>query len=111
IYVINNNFRIGAALHTPTWTSFSDQLDFDLSSNTENYKYRTGQTNTNPNSFAQPSQPYAFDYTLQTPWRAVLSATAFLGSHGFITVDYDYVDYASMKYTFSNGYSDFEHQV
>lgn len=111
IYVVNDHFRIGASLHTPTWSSFSDQSDYDLTSNTENYKSSIGQSDVNPNSFVQPSQPYAFDYSLRTPWRGVLSATAFIGSHGFITVDYDYVDYASMKYNFNNNYSDFEHQV
>lgn len=111
IYVVSDQFRIGAALHTPTWSSFSDISDYDLTSNTENLKFRTHQSNTDPVSFAQPSQPYTFDYNLRTPWRAVLSATAFLGKHGFITADYTYVDFASMKYRFNDSYSDYQNQV
>lgn len=111
IYVVSDQFRIGAAFHTPTWSSFSDISDYDLTSNTENLKFRTHQQNTDPVTFVQPTQPYAFDYNLRTPWRAVVSATAFLGTHGFITVDYSYVDFASMKYRFNNSYSDYQNQV
>lgn len=111
IYVVNDQFRIGAAFHTPTWSSFTDISDYDLTSNTENLKFRTHQPNTNPVTFVQPSQPYSFDYNLRTPWRAVVSATAFLGTHGFITADYSYVDFASMKYRFNNSYSGYQNQV
>lgn len=111
IYVINDFFRVGAAFHTPTWSSFSDASDYDLTSNTENLKSNSGQANSDPVTFVQPSQPYAFDYNLRTPWQAVLSATAFFGQHGFITADYSYVDYTSMKYRFNSSYSNFEHSV
>jgi hypothetical protein len=46
-----------------------------------------------------------FDYNLTTPWRAVLSATAMLGQVGFVTADYEYVDYGSIRYNFDNSYA------
>src|SRR5690606_41160779 len=48
--------------------------------------------------YNDPKNP---EYYLTTPWRAVVSATAFLGPYGFITADYEYVDYPSMRYRFS----------
>lgn len=111
IYVVNNQFRLGVAFHTPTWSSLSDISDYDLTSNTENFKSRTGQASSNPVTFVQPDQPYSFDYNLRTPWQALLSATLFLGSHGFITADYSYIDFSSMRYRFNNNYTSYQQQV
>jgi hypothetical protein len=111
IYVINDRFRIGAAFHTPTWSVFTDDFDYDLTTNTENLKNRTGQGDRDPETYVQPDQAYTFDYSLRSPWHALLSATAFFGQHGFITADYEYVDYASMKYDFGDPTTDYERGV
>jgi len=103
IYVIDNNFRIGAAFHTPTWSAFSDISDYAFTSNTEQLN---GLTN------LQPSNEYQFDYSLRTPWRGVLSATAFMGRHGFVTADYEYAAVNSMRYSFANNsFDDYERRV
>lgn len=102
IYVINELFRVGASFHTPTWISMNDISDYDLTTNTEQLKARTSQSSSDPVTFVQPDQPYSYDYSLQTPWHAVLSGTVFLGKNGFVTADYEYVDYASMKYSMND---------
>lgn len=103
IYVVNSAFRLGAAFHTPTWSAFSDVMDYDLTSNTENLHNITA---------VQPSQQYQFDYSIRTPWRGVLSATAFMGKYGFVTADYEYAAYNSMRYSFSdNSFADYERNV
>lgn len=102
IYVVNNQFRLGAAIHTPTWASMNDLSDYSIQTNTEYYKTDLNEPNTNPETYVQPDNAYEFTYSMTTPWRAVLSGTAFLGSNGFVTADYEYVDYASMRYSFSN---------
>lgn len=107
IYIINDIVRVGAAVHTPTWSSFSDAADYNMSSNTENYKTSGG-----PESFAQPQNTYQFDYSLRTPWRGVLSVATFMGKYGFITADYEYVAYNSMRYNFrENNFADYERDV
>ena len=107
IYVVNDILKIGAAIHTPTWASFSDAADYSMASNTENYKTSGG-----PESFEQPANTYQFDYSLRTPWRGVLSATAFMGKYGFITADYEYVGYNAMRYNFrENSFADYETDV
>jgi hypothetical protein len=100
IYVVNEVLRLGAAVHTPTWSAFTDAMDYDLTSNTENLKYRTNQSSTNPVTFVQPDNPYQYDYSLRAPWRGVLSATALMGKHGLVTADYEYVAYNAMRYNF-----------
>lgn len=115
IYVVNNSFRLGASIHSPTWSGFTDNADYDITTNTERLKAETGQSDPNPITYVQPRYPYAFDYSLRTPWKGVLSATAFMGRHGFITADYEYTDYGSMRYTFRDydggNYSAWERSV
>lgn len=113
IYVVNDVLRIGGAFHTPTWSSFSDVSDYSMITNTENYKASIpGGTDFNPVTTTQPGQAYQFDYSLRTPWRAVVSATAFMGKYGFVTADYEYTAYNSMHYNFSgNDYNDYERAI
>lgn len=100
IYVVNDIFRIGASVHTPTWAAYSDLSDYDITTNTEGYKNSLTGTDGNPVSYVQPDHQYAYDYSLRTPWRAVVSATAFMGKYGFVTADYEYAAYNSMRYSF-----------
>jgi len=110
IYVVNDVLRLGASIHTPTWSPFSDLSDYDITTNTENYKNNLGGTDGNPVSYKQPDQQYSFDYSLRTPWRAVVGATVFMGKNGFVTADYEYAAYNSMRYSMSNA-RDYETQV
>jgi len=109
IYVVNDYFRIGGAFHTPTWSSFTDLSSYNMDSYTEGYKASLGAANTDPHTNVQPfdnngnSIPaYQYDYSLRTPWRGVLSVTAFMGKYGFITADYEYAAYNSMRYSFND---------
>jgi len=111
IYVVNDMLKIGVAAHTPTWASFTDIGDYNVTTNTESYKADEGYQDTNPESFAQPQYTSQFNYNLRTPWRAVLSSTLTLGKSGMITADYEYVDYASMRYSMESQYGDYERSV
>lgn len=95
IYKFSNLFRAGIALHTPTWYSITD--DFDPSVSSTSMGYTTVLTTSDALNHNQ------FDYRVSTPWKAVLSATIMLNNMGFITVDYEYVDYSTTKYHFSQG--------
>lgn len=83
-------FRIGIAIHTPTLYSLNDvsnrNIVTELRNPTQQYKAN------NPEN--------RFDYKLRTPWKVVLSGTAMLGKFGFLSADYEYTDYASMRYDF-----------
>ncbi|XZF14258.1 OmpP1/FadL family transporter [Chitinophagaceae bacterium MMS25-I14] len=98
IYKVNDYFRFGGAFHTPTVYAMSDVYDQSLLVNTNG---------ANPNGdYWYDATQSRFNYTLFTPWKAVLSATGMLGKIGFITADYEYVNYHSMRYSFS-GTDDF----
>lgn len=108
IYKASDYFRLGAALHTPTWLMLSDVYDESITANTETYKQEFHSTS-DQNPVTSVSLPQGtFDYTIRTPWRGVLSATGMLGKYGFITADYEYVDYKSARLGFSSRYTDEE---
>ncbi|MCD6064737.1 MAG: hypothetical protein K0R82_2648 [Flavipsychrobacter sp.] len=94
IYKPSDEFRVGAAIHTPTYLGFTDIQNRTITANTEAF----GGTQTLLAGIDIPEQ--VFEYGLTTPWRAVVSATGFLGKYGFVTADYEYVDYASSRYNF-----------
>lgn len=89
IYKPINELRLGISIHTPTFYSLNDKYDNTMLSNmtfngaTQNYSSRS------------PLGEY--DYELETPLRAVLSAAYVIGKKGLISVDYEVVDYSSSK--------------
>jgi len=96
-----DNFRFGIALHTPTWFGLTDASTTSLVTNTETFKAETGQSDPSPVTTVAPDEN-RYTYRLTTPWRAILSATAFMGQFGFVSADYEYVDYKAMRFGFDN---------
>lgn len=87
-----DNFRLGVALHTPTWYAMSDVENREI----------TGRTEAAGGSTTIFGAEQNFSYNLATPWKGILSATALIGKVGFITADYEYVDYSASRFGFSN---------
>lgn len=98
IYKVSDYFRAGVAFHTPTIFGFSDIFNEHLTANTEYYSGIV--TVSNPEN--------RFNYSMVTPWRAIISASALVGKYGFISADYEYVDYSSARFRFENSYKDSE---
>ena len=93
IYKITDFFRVGAALHTPTYYSITDISNPGL----------TTIHNDTPQSIGYGFFQNRLDYNFTTPWKGVLSATLILKNFGFITADYEYVDYSTMRYELPGG--------
>lgn len=98
---------LGATFHTPSWMTFTDTYRTDMTTSTKTFgvlDYSSTDTN---NGFEDESK-----YTIRTPWKGVLSATYLFSPSadtrkptGFISFDYEYMDYASMKMRFRNDQS------
>lgn len=111
IYKPTDWMRIGVALHTPTWLAMSDVYNQSITTNTEQYKQTFYPGLDNPGPITTIKAPTNnFDYTIRTPWRAVFSATTMIGKHGFLTADYELVDYSSARLGFSSDYSQEQNQ-
>ncbi|OJW84628.1 MAG: hypothetical protein BGO69_07855 [Bacteroidetes bacterium 46-16] len=99
IYKPSDYFRFGAAIHTPSYMAMTDEY---LNSISYNAQLHSGEV---------ANDPGTIDYTLTTPWRAVVSATGFMGKYGFITADYEFVNYRAMRYHFQSDFIDYESSV
>lgn len=98
IYKPSDQFRAGIAFHTPTIYGFSDIFNESLTANTEDYAGIVSVSN--------PEN--RFNYTMFTPWKGIISASAFMGKYGFVSMDYEYVDYGSSRFRFENSYRETE---
>jgi long-subunit fatty acid transport protein len=83
IYKPTDWLRIGAAIHTPTSISFTDNYSSTMKSNLESVTYDT----------SSPSGSY--NYTVKTPLRALGSLGFVIGKYALFNIDYEYVDYKS----------------
>ncbi|MFI8379374.1 OmpP1/FadL family transporter [Leeuwenhoekiella sp. NPDC079379] len=88
IYHISPNLRLGATYDTPTYFTISEETEQYLSTN-----------GINGNVVLSPNVTNIYeDYDLQTPGKATGSIAYIFGSNGFLSFDYSYEDYTSMKY-------------
>lgn len=101
IFIPTPNFRIGLALHTPSYIALNDQSKNSITANTQGFG--------GINSVNAPENIY--EYSITTPWRAVVSGTGMLGKYGFVTLDYEYVDYSATRYNFNSADRDYEQYI
>ncbi|MEZ7929553.1 MAG: hypothetical protein QMC12_03680, partial [Flavobacteriales bacterium] len=92
---VNDNLKLGAALHTPTAYSIEETFSTSLT------------THFTEESFTERSNTNHFEYDLITPWKAILSASSLLNKNILLSADYEIVDYSfssmhSSQYTFTD---------
>ena len=86
-------FRIGLAVHTPTWYELSEEYNATLSSDI--LAFDSPYTETLSNSLSPDYLMY--DYRMVTPWKFNVSAGTTVGSSIALGAEYEYSDYASTK--------------
>lgn len=97
---------IGLTYYTPTWLTLTDNYHTVISADTKVYGPITSSSEDTNNGYEDESK-----YNITTPWKGTVSATYLFNPSadtrkptGFLTADYEYVDYASMKMRFKNGF-------
>lgn len=96
IYRPINEFRVGLAVHTPTYYNLTQSNDGIVDYNYgDNSAVRGTDTGT-------PIESY--DWKLRTPWRLIASAATVIGGRGIVSVDYEYRPYQNITTKFSDGY-------
>lgn len=93
IYRATDNFRFGGAIHTPTLYGMSDNYFSTMNSTLET----TG-------SYSYDSPIGQYDYELITPWRVIGSAAVTVKKIGFISAEYEFVDYSEASFNFNRAY-------
>ena len=88
LYRVNDNWRLGLAVHTPTWLRLTDYYQASMDS-----KFGSDTQTFDPD--VTPANEYA--YNVSTPARYNVSAAYLFSKIGAISVDYEYVDYSTIK--------------
>jgi len=106
-----NEFRIGAAIHSPTWYNIDEQY-----AGAVDYSYfnpNVAQGENNPLAGYEESDVADFSWRLRQPWRFMVGASAVIGSKFIISADYEYDAYPdmSMKNPYYSGYGYVEDYV
>ncbi|MDA9808086.1 hypothetical protein N9B89_01745 [Flavobacteriales bacterium] len=90
IFRVNESFKIGASVHSPTYYNIEETYSTLIT------------THFNEVSYTEDSPVNYFEYKLQTPWKANLSASTILNKNILISGDYEIIDYSSVR---MNSYS------
>lgn len=87
IYKPMEFLKVGASVHTPTFYNLKQEF----------YNKAVGYYDT-PNDFQPAASPIqTYEYDLTSPWRYIGSVGFQIGKIALIDVDYEYVDYSTMK--------------
>ena len=90
-----NEFRLGLAIHTPTWYTLNygaqAATDYGYSSGFAGY-YNDGYEETDWDSFS---------YRMRSPWRMIISAAGVIGGRFIISADYERDAYDTMSFSSS----------
>ncbi len=89
IYKPINDLRLGFAYHSPTFYQLHDNFNNNMYSS---ITYSDGEGTYEANS---PIGNY--DYEMQSPMKAIFSAAYVIGKAGLLSIDYEFVDYSSIK--------------
>lgn len=102
IYKPVEYWRLGFAFHTPQLISFTDKIRAALTTNTESYAGIRSESSDKLNS----GNPGERQYTLITPWRAMVSASYVFREivdtrrqRAFISADLEYVNYKGARFS------------
>ncbi len=106
-----NEFRLGFAIHTPTWYSLSQSYYGEV-----NYSYAPSYLHSSGNSgsdWEYPSTDYwtddaYYNWKLKTPWRMIVSAAGVIGGRFIISGDYEYTAYNNMSVSSQNNYGTYD---
>jgi hypothetical protein len=92
IYRPADFFRVGGAVHTPTWYNMSDAYSSTMASRFDRGK-----------SYRYASPDGAFDYFYKSPFRAMLGLGFIFSKAGLLSVDYEFSDVGQATLR-ANGY-------
>lgn len=98
--VEDSPFRIGLAVHTPTWYELTERYNATLSTDIYAYDSPYSQTLSDylDNSYL------TYDYRTITPWKFNVSMGTTVGGLLAVGAEYEYQDYASTKLEDVDGY-------
>lgn len=101
IYKATDWVRFGGAVHTPTYYSLTDEFSTRMSSS-----FSIAPPPLTEDQQDKPLSQGTFEYGLTTPWRLIGSAALIFKKIGFLSVDYEFVDYGQAFFNFKGSGED-----
>ncbi len=95
IYKPIDYVNLGFVLQTPTWYAMNEEYEASMTANYDNYYFAPEDKTLGTETAV--SDIFLSNYGLITPFKVGGGATIFLGKHGFISADVDWVDYSSAQ--------------
>lgn len=95
LYKPTPEWRIGAAVHTPTWLDMKDYYNGAMITNDPNCK---------DYSYASEDGAYDYRYKYYTPWVYQVSTAYVIGKKAIVSLEYDLKDFSTAKYKTANDY-------
>lgn len=89
-----NEFRIGAAIHSPTWYSLDH--NYDATIGYSYYNPAIAQDRENPLEGEEYTDVASFSWRLRSPWKFMIGAAAVVGGSFILSADYEYQAYPDM---------------
>lgn len=93
--------RFGLALHTPTYFNIKETYSSVMSSKL------TGVSKEADGSHLEKTPVGNYEYSFHTPVRAIASVAYQFAKKGLVSLDYEYVDYSTMKFSHGMGSDSF----
>ena len=93
-------FRVGLAVHTPTWYDLTESYNATMSSNIDYW----GESYTQTLSDELNPDYLIYDYHLVTPWKFNVSMGTTLSNLVALGAEYEYQDYSSAQMQDMDGY-------
>lgn len=92
-------FRVGLAVHTPTWYHMRSQGDayVDYSYFDPSVPEQSSDNRQNPLSGSEETDIFDYNWRLNSPWRFMAGASLVIGSNAIVSLDYERVAYGDMK--------------
>ena len=100
-----NEFRIGVAVHTPTWYSLSSTSMADVS-----YSYfnpAAPEDRNNPLQGTEETDNLYYNFRMNAPWKFMVGAAAVIGNSAIVSLDYERQAYNDIKTSYQNQWGDY----
>lgn len=100
-----NEFRLGLAVHTPTWYNLTYETNAWVNygiGKIESDGYYTFDSMVDDNPYATTQNGY-WDMKFKSPWRLMVSAAGVVGGRFILSADYVYEAYPNMSFSDSYG--------
>ncbi len=100
-----SEFRVGFAIHTPTWHHLSSS-----SYAVADYSYfnpAAAESESNPMAGVEETDDAYYNFHLNSPWKMMIGAAAVLGNQAIVSLDYERQAYDNTKISYQTERGDY----